>query len=159
LIGDLDREIDATSREIDQRTTADPYVEVLCQIRGIGRYIAMPLIAEIGDLGRFPSTRHLCTWAGLTPAVRSSDGWGGLAGYGPGLAALRWALVEAAQRVRRTAARRLRADHKAPRQAIAKIAVTRKILSLCFYGLRDGEIRCLASRAKARAIRTVAVVP
>ena len=36
LIGDLDREIDATSREIDQRAKADPYVEVLCQIRGVG---------------------------------------------------------------------------------------------------------------------------
>ena len=54
LIADFDREIDATSREIDQRAKADPYVEVLCQIRGIGRYIAMLEIAEVGDIGRFP---------------------------------------------------------------------------------------------------------
>ena len=74
LIGDFDREIDATSREIDQRAKADPYVEVLCQIRGIGRYIAMLVIAEVGDIRRFPSARHLCAWAGLTPTVRSSDG-------------------------------------------------------------------------------------
>ena len=32
---------------------------------------------------------------------------------------------------------------------IAKVAVARKILTLCFYGLRDGEIRCLARRAPA----------
>jgi hypothetical protein len=25
--------------------------------------------------------------------------------------------------------------------------VARRILTLCFYGLRDGEIRCLAPRA------------
>src|SRR5215218_7831392 len=37
LIAAFDREIDQTSREIDQRAKADPYVEVLCQIRGIGR--------------------------------------------------------------------------------------------------------------------------
>jgi transposase len=74
LIGDFDREIDQTSREIDQRAKADPYVEVLCQIRGIGRYIAMLVIAEVGDISRFPSARHLCAWAGLTPTVRSSDG-------------------------------------------------------------------------------------
>jgi transposase len=37
LIDDFDREIDQTSREIDQRAQADPYVEVLCQISGIGR--------------------------------------------------------------------------------------------------------------------------
>ena len=26
---------------------------------------------------------------------------------------------------------------------IAKVAVARQILTLCYYGLRDGEIRCL----------------
>jgi flavin-dependent dehydrogenase len=34
---------------------------------------------------------------------------------------------------------------------IAKVAVARKILTLCFYGLRDGEIRCLARRSRASA--------
>jgi hypothetical protein len=40
---------------------------------------------------------------------------------------------------------------------IAKVAVARKILTLCFYGLRDGEIRCLAPRAKPRTKRATAV--
>ena len=40
--------------EIDQRAKADPYVEVLCQIRGIGRYIAMLVIAEVGDISALP---------------------------------------------------------------------------------------------------------
>jgi hypothetical protein len=26
---------------------------------------------------------------------------------------------------------------------IAKVAIARQILTLCYYGLRDGEIRCL----------------
>jgi len=74
------------------------YVEVLCQIRGIGRYIAMLVIAEVGDISRFPSARHLCAWAGLTPTVRSSDGKARLAHItGQGSPALRWALIEAAQ--------------------------------------------------------------
>ena len=30
---------------------------------------------------------------------------------------------------------------------IAKVAVARQILTLCYYGLRDGEIRCLTERA------------
>ena len=50
LIADFTREIDATSREIDARAKEDPYVEVLCQIRGVGRYIAMLVIAEVGDV-------------------------------------------------------------------------------------------------------------
>jgi transposase len=40
LIGDFTREIELTTREIDARAKQDPSVEVLCQIRGVGRYIA-----------------------------------------------------------------------------------------------------------------------
>jgi transposase len=74
LIADFTREIDATSREIDARATENAYVPVLCQIRGVGRYIAMLIIAEVGDIDRFANARRLCSWAGLTPTVRSSDG-------------------------------------------------------------------------------------
>lgn len=38
-------------------------------------------------------------------------------------------------------------------KSVARVAVARKILTLCFYGLRDGEIRCLAPRAKTRTIQ------
>ena len=31
------------------------------------------LVAEIGDIARFPTARKLCAWAGLTPQVRNSD--------------------------------------------------------------------------------------
>src|SRR3954449_1892437 len=74
LINDFDREIADTTPEIDQRARADDRVEVLTQIRGVGRYPAMLIIAEVGDVTRFPSARHLCSWAGLAPTVRSSDG-------------------------------------------------------------------------------------
>jgi transposase len=98
LIADFTREIDATSREIDARAKEDPYVEVLCQIRGVGRYIAMLVIAEVGDVTRFATARRLCSWAGLTPTVRSSDGKARLGHVSSqGSRALRWALVEAAQ--------------------------------------------------------------
>jgi transposase len=74
LIADFDREITATTREIDARAKTDDRVNVLCQIRGVGRYTAMLIIAEVGDVKRFPTARHLCAWAGLAPTVRSSDG-------------------------------------------------------------------------------------
>jgi transposase len=163
LISDFDREIDQTSREIDQRAKADPHVEVLCQIRGIGRYIAMLVIAEVGDIGRFPSARHLCAWAGLTPTVRSSDGRARLGHItGQGSPALRWALVEAAQHSARGGGPLRQAYERITKRrgkSVAKVAVARKILTLCYYGLRDGEIRCLTPRAKARTIRTMAVAP
>ena len=161
LIGDFTREIDATSREIDARASDDPYVPVLCQIRGVGRYIAMLVIAEVGDITRFATARRLCSWAGLTPTVRSSDGKARLGPIsGQGSPPLRWALVEAAQHAAggggplRDSYERIA---KRRGKQIAKVAVARRILTLCFYGLRDGEIRCLAPRATARAVRTPAV--
>jgi Transposase IS116/IS110/IS902 family len=133
LVDDFDREIAALSVEIDARATDDPRVDVLRQIRGIGRYIGLLIVAEIGDIERLPTARHLCAWAGLTPTVRSSDAKARLGHIsGMGSTALRWALVEAAQKnshsggplrdcFERIAKRRGR--------QIAKVAIARKILT------------------------------
>jgi transposase len=40
---------------------------------GVRQLTAMTLLAEIGDIRRFPTARKLCAWAGLTPTVRNSD--------------------------------------------------------------------------------------
>jgi transposase len=40
---------------------------------GVGKLMALTLVAEIGDIGRFPTARMLCAWAGLTAQVRNSD--------------------------------------------------------------------------------------
>ena len=163
LIADFTREIKATSSEIDARAKADPFVPVLCQIRGVGHYIAMLIIAEVGDIDRFATARRLCSWAGLTPTVRSSDGKARLGHISSqGSRPLRWALVEAAQHAA-TGGGPLRETYeriaKRRGKQIAKVAIARQILTLCYYGLRDGEIRCLAPRAKARAVRPPAVSP
>jgi transposase len=160
LIADFDREIDALAREIDRRAKHDPRVDVLCQIYGIGRYLGMLIVAEIGDIERFPTARHLCAWAGLTPTVRSSDAKARLGHIsGLGSRALRWALVEAAQKAVQGGGP-LRADFeriaKRRGRKIAKVAVARKILTLCFYGLRDGEIRCLKPTGRASATKVMA---
>jgi transposase len=148
LIADFDREIDALKCEIDELARDDPRVRVLSQIRGIGRYTGMLVIAEVGEISRFPSARHLCAWAGLTPTVRSSDSKAHLGHISrQGSSVLRWALVEAAQKAS-TGGGPLRSAYEriARRRGrqIAKVAVARMILTLCYYGLRDGEIRCLA---------------
>jgi len=155
LICDFDREIEATTKEIDQRAKADDRVPVLCQIRGVGPYTAMLIIAEVGDISRFPDARHLCAWAGLTPTVRSSDGKARLGHISrQGSPALRWALVEAAQKCT-TGGGPLREQFeritKRRGRKVAKVAVARQILTLSYYGLRDGEIRCLARRSRASA--------
>jgi transposase len=60
-------------REIRALAKPDPRVQALMALPGVGRLTAMTLVAEIGDIGRFPTARKLCAWAGLTPQVRNSD--------------------------------------------------------------------------------------
>jgi transposase len=60
-------------REIAALAKPDPRVQALMALPGVGKLTAMTLVAEIGDIGRFPSARKLCAWAGLTPQVRNSD--------------------------------------------------------------------------------------
>jgi transposase len=59
--------------EIATLAKPDPRVQALMALPGVGRLTAMTLVAEIGDISRFPTARKLCAWAGLTPQVRNSD--------------------------------------------------------------------------------------
>jgi transposase len=39
-------------------------VELLMSMPGVGRIIALTIMAEIGDIGRFNAPKSLCSWAG-----------------------------------------------------------------------------------------------
>lgn len=73
LIDAIAEPIARLDREIRTLAKPDPRVEALQKLPGIGRLTAMTLVAEIGDIARFPTARKLCAWAGLTPTVRNSD--------------------------------------------------------------------------------------
>jgi transposase len=119
--------------------------EAIVAIKGIGPVLGAVLVAEIGDVGRFPSAQHLCSWAGLTPRHHESDTTvrrGRITKQGSRL--VRWAAVEAISRARDTSVAALYARVAARRGAnVARVAAARKLLSLVYYGLRDGEVRCL----------------
>ena len=95
---------------------------------------------------RFTGPAHLCSWAGLTPNHRESDTVvhrGHITKQGSKL--VRWAAVEAIQRYPTTskiALDRTRIESRRGKN-IAKIAAARKLLTLVYYGLRDGHIRAL----------------
>jgi transposase len=59
--------------ELHARAKADPRVKVLTTLPGVGEFTALVMLAEIGDISRFPTARKLASWAGLTPTVRGSD--------------------------------------------------------------------------------------
>jgi transposase len=116
----------------------------------VGRVTAAIFVAEIGDITRFADARHLCSWAGLTPSHHEPDDKahrGHITKQGSTL--VRWAAVEAVARYHggapiAPAFRRIQERRGTP---IARVAAARKLLTLVFYGLRDGEVRCLKKKA------------
>jgi transposase len=41
-------------------------------IPGVGCFLALAIVAEIGDVSRFPDEEKLCSYAGLAPYVDQS---------------------------------------------------------------------------------------
>ena len=119
-------------------------------IGGVGPVTAAVFVAEIGDVSRFPNARRLCSWAGLTPRHRESDTKiqrGRITKQGSRL--VRWAAVEAISGPnRQPQIASLKARVGARRGVnVGRVAAARHLLTLVYYGLRDGEIRCLNNQA------------
>jgi transposase len=137
-------EIDAVGRRVTAQLAADPGYRAVQALDGVGPVLAAVFVAEIGDVTRFGGPAQLCSWAGMTPRHRESDTKvhrGRITKQGNRL--VRWAAVEAVQRVHRGAIGAARARIGEHRGAnIAKVAAGRKLLTLVYYGLRDGYIRC-----------------
>ena len=109
-------------------------------------------VAEIGDVTRFDSPKALCSWAGLTPKHRESDTHvhrGRITKQGSRL--VRWAAIEAVARYHGGDPFRGKFEAIAERRGKTKanVAIARRVLTLVYYGLRDGEIRCLAGQEAA----------
>ena len=73
LIAQLDERIQALIAEVELTDRQAELVKLLQTIPGVGRVTGMTIVAEIGDIQRFPRGKSLCNWAGLTPRVRKSD--------------------------------------------------------------------------------------
>lgn len=77
-------------------------VELLDTIPGIARWLAELIVAEIGiDMSRFPSARHLASWAGVAPGNYQSAGKQRSGKTPPGNRVLRKGLVQAAHGAKR----------------------------------------------------------
>jgi transposase len=152
LVALHDREVAMLDRLIARRLAGHPGYEAIQAIPGVGKVLAAVFVAEIGDVSRFERPEQLASWAGMTPRHRESDTTvrrGRITKQGSRL--VRWAAVEAAMLPR--SGSWLKADYRriAARRGkkIAGVAVGRKVLTLVFYGLRDGAVRCLAEQDAA----------
>ncbi|MBW4421166.1 MAG: IS110 family transposase [Myxacorys californica WJT36-NPBG1] len=94
----LDEALKQCSDEIAERLRPQQAdVERLCTIPGVKQKTAELILAEIGtDMSRFPTAKHLASWAGLCPGLCESAGKQYSGKTRNGSVALRSGLVEAA---------------------------------------------------------------
>jgi transposase len=134
------KQVDKTIRELALEREE---TRLLMTMPGIGYYSALLIYAEIGEIERFPSPGHLCSYAGLVPSVRSS---GGKTRHGhitkEGSKWLRWILVEVSRHIAQGSVRfyalSKRVEKKHGKSA-ARIAVAREALRVIYRMLKHKE--------------------
>jgi len=139
----LDVQIAHISGSLRRMSGEDPRARLLTTIPGVGYYIALLLISEIGDVRRFPDSEKLCSYAGLVPSVRRSGGstrHGGITRQGSKW--MRWALTQAVHvhiryDTRLTGFYRRLARRKKKQEAV--MATARKMLKVVYWMLRNRE--------------------
>lgn len=119
----LEAAVERLSERIVEATRDRKDVQAIQTIPGVGPILSATIVAELGTVNRFRDSRHLASFTGLVPRVRSSAGkarLGRITRSGP--PALRWALT----------------------QAIIAVCEQRGIRSRASIARRDGEgsVRC-----------------
>jgi transposase len=133
-LGPIDKELSAYARrQVGCKALMSQY--------GIGVLTSVTILAELGDVSRFSSSREAVRYAGMDITVHASDkrrAPGRLSRQGP--PALRWALYEAAQ----AASRERSPDHQYFLQAAERLgrnraclALARKLLKRSYHTLKD----------------------
>lgn len=121
----------------------DRQAGLLMTIPGIGPLTALTIIAEIGEVDRFPDAKHLVSYPGLAPRVRSSGGrtrMGHITKQGP--SALRWAVIEATHIAVRRPGRLQDSYNRLRRGKNGSVAITacaRQLLASIYHMLIRGE--------------------
>lgn len=139
----LDFEIEVFANLVKHRLARDPGYVAVQTIPGIGPVLGAVLVAEIGDIHRFPTAEKLTCWAGMTPKHRESDTTvhrGRITKQGSRL--VRWAAVESVQRLSGTTRLGAFRDAVAAKRGhnIAVVAAARRQLEYVFYALRDHHV-------------------
>ncbi len=141
----LEEEIKKMDKRLKEEEKKFEEVKLLKSIPGVSTFSALVILAEIGDVNRFPDEKKIFSYAGLVPSVHKS---GDRVYYGhitkQGSKYLRWILVECARiHVRKCDSkitefyRKLR--RKGKHENVAIIGAARKLLQTIYYMLKKGE--------------------
>jgi transposase len=139
----LDETLDRITEELDRRLVPfESMLTALDTIPGVDRIGAISMLAETGgDMSRFPSAGHLCSWAAMCPGHNESAGKRHSGKTRDGNQYLRGTLIQAALGAMRTKGSALQARyhrvkrHRGHKKAI--VAVGHQILEIAYYIMRD----------------------
>jgi transposase len=140
----LDEALERLTAELDRRLVPfEPVLTALDTIPGVDRIGAISLVAETGgDMSRFPTAGHLCSWAAVCPGHNESAGKRHSGKTRKGNRYLRATLIQAGLAATHKNASALQAQyhrikrHRGHKKAV--VAVGHQILEIAFYIMRDG---------------------
>jgi len=140
----LDETLQRLTAELDRRLGPfESMLVALDTIPGVDRKTATIIVAETGgDMSRFPSAAHLCSWAAMCPGQNESAGKRRSGKTRNGNRYLRAALIQGALAATRkkNCALQVRYQrikrHRGHKKAV--VAVGHQMLEIAYYIMRDG---------------------
>jgi transposase len=140
----LDETIATLTEEIDHLVAPfEPMVAKLDTIPGVDRKGAITVVVETGgDMSRFPTAGHLCSWGAMCPGQNESAGKRHSGKTRKGNRYLRTALIEGGLATTRATGTALQARYYRVKRnrghKKAVVAVGHQILEIAYYIMRDG---------------------
>ncbi|MGH8622951.1 MAG: IS110 family transposase [Burkholderiales bacterium] len=140
----LDETLDRLMGEIDARLVPfEPMLTALDTIPGVDRIGAISMVAETGgDMSRFPTAGHLCSWGAMCPGQNESAGKRRSGKTRKGNQYLRATLIQAGLGAIHSKGTALQARyhrvkrHRGHKKAV--VAVGHQILEIAYFIMRDG---------------------
>jgi transposase len=140
----LDETVERVTAAIDERLVPfEPMLAALDTIPGIDRIGAISIVAETGgDMARFPTAGHLCSWGAMCPGQNESAGKRRSGKTRKGNKYLRATLIQAGLGAIHSKGTALQARyhrvkrHRGHKKAV--VAVGHQILEIAYYVMRDG---------------------
>lgn len=158
------KKVKQSDEEVKQLYAQDEDCKRIDTIPGFGIFLSTLTKVEVGDITRFKSASHLCSYAGIIPSTYSS---GGRTRHGKivkqGNKFLRWALVEAALHCGRESSLLKKFYFRIKRKKgtkVARVATARKLCGILYRLLTQKDsYRNYFEHKKQSRLRSAPNVP